>query len=152
MWLEELLALSLLILSLFHTPLFEIDFIILLFVTELCELASNELRILDFVIPGQVLRLSLIAKCLALEVFEESFEGVELGSVHGGLLFQISINLLLTVNFLLVVGNPGLDHQGVDSRFLRISREVILDAPAVRVLTGSGLLDLGEGIFGHLCQ
>ena len=41
LWLEELLPLSLLILLLFHAPLFQIDFVIVLFMAELCELASN---------------------------------------------------------------------------------------------------------------
>lgn len=143
LWLEELLTLSLFILCIFHAPLLDIDFIILLFVTELRELTSNELGVLNFVIPSQVLRLSHIGLCLSLQVFEESFEGVKLCSVHGRLLFHLSITYLLAVNFLLVVGNPGLDHQGVDGRFLRIVGKVIFDAPAVRVLTGSGLLDLG---------
>ena len=111
------------------------------------------MRVLNFVIPGQVVRLFLIAKSLTLEVFEESFEGVKLRSIHGRLLFHSIITYpLLTINFLLVVTDPGLDHQGVDGRFLGVGGEVIFNAPAVRVLTGSGLLDLGQGIFGHLCQ
>lgn len=41
LWLEELLPLSLLILLLFHAPLFQIDFVIVLFMAELCELTSD---------------------------------------------------------------------------------------------------------------
>jgi hypothetical protein len=140
---KELLSFSLGIFVLFHAPLFQIHFIIVLFMAELCELTLNKLRILKFVIPCQVVRLFPIIKSLSFKVFEESFEGVKLGSVHGRLLFHMSIRVLLTIDFLLVVGDPRLHHQGVNGRFLWIDGEVIFEAPAVRVLTSSGLLDLG---------
>ena len=55
--LEELLSVSIFVLLLFHAPLFEIDFIVVLFVSKLSELTTNELSVFNLVISGQVVRL-----------------------------------------------------------------------------------------------
>lgn len=129
--LEELFAFLRLVFFLFHGPLFVVYFVVLLPVSDLSELTTNSLSIRKFVISCQVVGLLMVAQGLALEVFEESLESVKLCPVHGRFLLHISVIHLLAVYFLLVLRNPGLYHQRIDGRFLRICVEEIFDASAV---------------------